>query len=96
MVSKLDSDDDPEESMKKVKALRHTHDKTLATRADCAGALELVQELLQLRPASQDCISGLKAEETKLKGFVASCDVLQGRISNATDLVSFGVAIFVD
>ena len=74
-------------SFKLVQSLRNSHDTILSSRACCSGDLDVLQGLTKHCQSEFKDISSIPAMEGRLKGYVDSLDVLQGRIRNTIDLV---------
>ena len=74
-------------SFKLVQGLRNSHDTVLSSRACCSGDLDVLQGLMKHCKDGLAGTSGLETMEGRLKGYVDSLDVLQGRIRNTIDLV---------
>lgn len=87
MILGLDTSETPEKSFRRVQTLRNLCDKVMIAKAYCAGDVEVVRCLLDLVHPSSNLQNTFRTEAARLVGFVESAEVLQGRITNALDLV---------
>lgn len=83
------------DSFTRVKSLRNTNDFALFARACCSSNLDVVEKLKGSNIKLLKNATSLESQTTALRGHVESSNVLEGRIKNAIDLVSFGGGIFV-
>lgn len=84
-----------QDSFKRVQSLRNSVDVALSAGACCASNLSLVRSLLSttalvLPVGLRD---SLRARENSLHGHVESCKILEDRIRNSIDLVSFCICL---
>jgi hypothetical protein len=70
-----------------VQDLRDLKDKVLSSRACCRGDLDVVMNLEVSCKDEFSDIHGLQPIGAKLKGYIESLNVLEGRVQNTIDLV---------
>jgi hypothetical protein len=78
-----------EESFVRVKSLRNMNDVVLFAKACCSSDLGIVERLKGSGLPTLKEASSLASQQAVLRGHVESSIVLEGRIRNAIDLVSF-------
>lgn len=78
-----------EESFVRVKSLRNMNDVVLFAKACCSSDLDVVERLKSSNLPTLKEASSLESQKAVLRGHVESSIVLEGRIRNAIDLVSF-------
>lgn len=84
-----------QDSFKRVQRLRNSVDFTLFANACCQSNLGLVRSLLSAALALPAGVRDrLRARENVLHGHVESCKILEDRIRNAIDLVSYFPSYF--
>jgi len=80
----VDAEKSGEESFSRVQSLRNTNDFAMFANACCASNRNIVDALKTDAVLSRN---GAQGFTNTLTGYVESCQILQQRIQNATDLV---------
>lgn len=73
----------------KVQGLRDLEDAALSLSAFCKGSLQVIGELQEVAEADFQGVWSLKSYRAQLSGYVEDLSVLNSRIKNTIDLVSF-------
>jgi len=76
-----------------VQDLRDLKDTVLSSRACCRGDLDVVTTLESSCKDKFSDLHGLQPISSKLKGYLESLDVLEGRVQNTIDLVRLAIHI---
>ncbi|KAF2132835.1 hypothetical protein P153DRAFT_420745 [Dothidotthia symphoricarpi CBS 119687] len=92
MVMRLERAE-PNTSFRCVKSLRNTNDLIIFARACCSGNLDLVNRLQTTPIRLLSEIDELSTHVSKMKGYVESADVLEGRVQNLIDLVGYTLTL---
>jgi hypothetical protein len=79
---------EPNSSFLRVQRLRNTNDFILFARACCSGNLALMEQFSETSIEVLSQLENLSAHKSKMKGYIESADVLEGRVHNLIDLVS--------
>jgi hypothetical protein len=79
---------EPSSSFLRVQRLRNTNDFILFARACCSGNLALMEQFSEASIEMLSQLDNLSAQMSKMKGYIESADVLEGRVQNLIDLVS--------
>lgn len=84
---------EPSSSFLRVQRLRNTNDFILFARACCSGNLALMEQFSEASIEMLSQLENLSAHKSKMKGYIESANVLEGRVQNLIDLVGYTLTL---